>query len=98
MTLCIGGPLHGRQAPLEFEDTLSFRYEKWPDVEIGEGEPVAMAPDAAVAHATYRRQPIDIFIGGSSLGAYVYVCTTKHLTGREIAARIISLLNTGRLT
>lgn len=90
MTLCIGGPLNGRQAPLEHEDTPSFRYERWPHVSIVEGPPVALPRDAAVEHALYRRQPVDIFSCGTSLPFTVYA--EHNMTGRDIARALIGLL------
>lgn len=82
MTLCIGGPLHGRQAPLEHEDRPHFNAEG------------AIVGDT-VHVVTYRRRPIDIFVGGTSVPAYVYA--TDKLNGREVAARIAAVLgNAGR--
>jgi len=97
MTLCIGGPLHGQQAPLSCEDMPSFHAPiplRTPTVaELRKSQPMTVPSDTVAA--TYVRRPIDIFVGGTSVPAYVYA--TDNLNGREIAARIAAVLgNAGR--
>lgn len=95
MTLCIGGPLHGRQAPLSCEDMPSFRAPDSRPMEAflsnahgWRSSEHRDAPDIPVV--TYRLDELVMHVreGGASLRIYV----AENLSGREIAARIAAVL------
>lgn len=89
MTLCIGGPLDGKQAPArdKYEDPTWFRAAPRG---TALGVDFSQPPPITVTTTQYRLTPIDVLVGGTSVEAFVFV--DDSMTGRDIAKGVVRLL------
>ena len=95
MTLCIGGPLDGKQAPTGIAREGQFFVYQEPTPPLlrsvyGEAE-LRADMDISLRHVRYRLTPIDVLVGGTSIEARVFA--DDSMTGRDIAKGVVRLID-----